>query len=35
LVGDGPNEYHALEMKFDKPGLKALTRTGYYAQPAR
>jgi VWFA-related protein len=35
LVGDGPNEYHALDMKLDKPGLKALTRTGYYAQPAR
>jgi VWFA-related protein len=35
LVGDGPNEYHSLEMKLDKPGLKAITRTGYYAQPAR
>jgi VWFA-related protein len=35
LPGDGPNEYHALEMKLDKPGLKALTRTGYYAQPAQ
>jgi VWFA-related protein len=35
LVGDGPNEYHSLEIKFDQPGLKALTRTGYYAQPAR
>jgi VWFA-related protein len=35
LVGDGPNEFHSLEMKVDKPGLKALTRTGYYAQPAR
>jgi len=33
LRGDGPNEYHALEIKLDKPGLKALTRTGYYAQP--
>ena len=33
LVGDGPNEYHSLEIKLDKPGLKALTRTGYYAQP--
>ena len=33
LAGDGPNEYHALEIKLDKPGLKALTRTGYYAQP--
>ncbi len=35
LVGDGPNEYHSLAIKIDKPGLKALTRTGYYAQPAR
>jgi VWFA-related protein len=35
LAGDGPNEYHSLEIKLDKPGLKALTRTGYYAQPAR
>jgi VWFA-related protein len=33
LSGDGPNEYHALEVKIDKPGLKARTRTGYYAQP--
>lgn len=30
---DGPNEYHALEIKLDKPGLKARTLTGYYAQP--
>jgi VWFA-related protein len=35
LVGDGPNEYHSLEIKVDKPGLTARTRTGYYAQPAR
>ncbi len=35
LAGDGPNEYHSLEIKVDKPGLKALARTGYYAQPAR
>ena|SRR5580704_360921 len=35
LLGDGPNEYHSLDMKLDKPLLKALTRTGYYAQPAR
>jgi VWFA-related protein len=34
-AGDGPNEYHSLEIKLDKSGLKALTRTGYYAQPAR
>jgi VWFA-related protein len=30
---DGPNEYHALEVKIGKPGLAARTRTGYYAQP--
>jgi len=30
---DGPNEYHAIEVKIDKPGLKARTLTGYYAQP--
>jgi VWFA-related protein len=35
LVGDGPNEYHSLEIKLAKSGLKALARTGYYAQPAR
>jgi VWFA-related protein len=33
LPGDGPNEYHSLEIKLDKPGLTARTRTGYYAQP--
>ncbi len=33
--GDGPDEYHSLEIKLDKPGLKAATRTGYYAQPRR
>ncbi len=31
--GDGPNEYHALEVNIDRPGLEARTRTGYYAQP--
>jgi VWFA-related protein len=31
--GDGPNEYHALEIEIDKPGLAARTRSGYYAQP--
>jgi len=31
--GDGPNEYHALEIKMNKPGLKARTRSGYYARP--
>lgn len=30
---DRANEYHALVMKVDKPGSKARTRTGYYAQP--
>jgi VWFA-related protein len=33
LPGDGPNEYHALDVKIDKPGLTARTRAGYYAQP--
>jgi VWFA-related protein len=32
-AGDGPNEYHALEVNIDKPGMEARTRTGYYAQP--
>lgn len=31
--GDGPNEYHALQVKLDQKGLKVHTRTGYYAQP--
>jgi len=35
LPGDGPNEYHALDIELDKPGLTARTRSGYYAQPAR
>ncbi len=34
-AGDGPNEYHALDIKVDKPGLVARTRTGYYAQPGQ
>jgi VWFA-related protein len=34
LAGDGPNEYHALDIKIDKPKLVARTRAGYYAQPA-
>jgi VWFA-related protein len=33
LPGDGPNEYHALEVTIDKGGLAARTRSGYYAQP--
>jgi VWFA-related protein len=28
-----PNEYHSIAVLVDKPGLKARTRTGYYAQP--
>jgi VWFA-related protein len=28
------DEYHEIEVQVDKPGLKARTRTGYYAQPA-
>lgn len=33
VPADGPDEYHALQIKLDKSGLKALSRTGYYAQP--
>jgi VWFA-related protein len=33
LAGDGPNEYHALEIKIGKPGVAARARSGYYAQP--
>lgn len=29
---DHPDEYHSLQVKIDKPGLTARTRTGYYAQ---
>ena len=29
---DHPDEYHNLQVKVDKPGLTARTRTGYYAQ---
>lgn len=29
---DHPIEYHSLQIKIDKPGLTARTRTGYYAQ---
>ena len=28
-----PNEYHDVQVKIDKPGLVARTRTGYYVQP--
>jgi VWFA-related protein len=30
---DHANEYHTLQVKLDKRGLTARTRTGYYAQP--
>jgi VWFA-related protein len=30
---DRPNEFHAIGITIDKPGTKARTRTGYYAQP--
>jgi hypothetical protein len=32
---DRPNEYHALEVRVGKPGLKARTNTGYYNQRER
>jgi len=35
LPADGPDEYHALQVNVDKPGVKARTRTGYYDQPGR
>jgi VWFA-related protein len=31
--GDHPAEYHQIQIKLDKPGLIARTRTGYYTQP--
>jgi VWFA-related protein len=30
---DKPNEYHAIEVKVETPGLAARTRYGYYGQP--
>jgi VWFA-related protein len=30
---DGPDQYHALKVKVDKPGLTARTDTGYYNEP--
>jgi VWFA-related protein len=30
---DRSNDYHSLEVRVGTPGLKARTRTGYYAQP--
>lgn len=32
-TADYSNEYHSLQLKVDKSGLTARTRTGYYAQP--
>lgn len=32
LPADGPNEFRAIEIKIDRPGLAARTRSGYYAQ---
>jgi VWFA-related protein len=31
--GDGPDEYHAIEVRIGQPGVKAQTRSGYYARP--
>lgn len=31
---DGPDEYHELKVRVDKPHLTARTRTGYYDEPA-
>ena len=31
--GDKPNQYHAIDVRLDQPGLIARTRTGYYANP--
>jgi VWFA-related protein len=33
LPGDGPNEYHELNLKIDKPKLTVRALSGYYAQP--
>lgn len=30
---DNPDAYHHIEIKLDKPGLKAQTRDGYYSNP--
>jgi VWFA-related protein len=32
-LADGPNDFHALEVKIGKPGLTARTRAGHYDQP--
>jgi len=34
LATEHTDEYHGLEVKVDKPGLKARTNAGYYAEPA-
>jgi VWFA-related protein len=34
-AAEAPNEYHALDIKVDRPGIVARTRTGYYAQSAQ
>jgi hypothetical protein len=31
---DGPDQYHKLDVRLDKPGLTARTNTGYYDEPA-
>ncbi len=31
-TADGQNEFHSLEVKIDKPGISARTRSGYYAE---
>jgi VWFA-related protein len=31
--GDGPNEFHALDVKADHPKVDVRSRSGYYAQP--
>lgn len=31
-AGDGPNEFHSLDIRIDKPGVSARTRSGYYAE---
>lgn len=33
--GDGPNDFHPLDVKMAQPELKAETMSGYYAQPGR
>jgi VWFA-related protein len=32
-TADGPDDYHSLEVKVDRPKAKARTRAGYYAEP--